>query len=203
MALSSASVGGGLSKPTWIVNVRVPRGYDRVDIAAHVDEVTAQTGLSGIGIGLLTAANLDNFGSFSEQGIRVDVTAGISHPTWAANRQSDTATSAHADDAGRSTPTVGTVNIVATMPVGLEAGAAVNAVATITEAKTQAFFERNIDGTGTATDAVVVVWPSTSERSATFCGPRSHWGAPLARAAHNAVGTAIDRARGVADGGAR
>ena len=74
-------------------------------------------------------------------------------------------------EGGSDTPRtrLGTINVVAQLPVGLEPGAAVNATMTITEAKVQALVEAGIDGTGTATDAVVVTWPAAASRER-FCG---------------------------------
>jgi adenosylcobinamide amidohydrolase len=81
---------------------------------------------------------------------------------------------------------VGTVNIVAWVPVGLSDAALVNAVGTVTEAKAQALWELGLPATGTATDAVVVLCPPDGPREA-YGGPRSRWGAPLARATRDAV----------------
>jgi adenosylcobinamide amidohydrolase len=72
------------------------------------------------------------------------------------------------------------------VPVGLSPAAAVNAVGTATEAKAQALFEAGVPGTGTASDAVVVVW-SPVLPTEPFAGPRSTWGARIARAVHAAV----------------
>ena len=109
---------------------------------------------------------------------------------------------------------------------------------TITEAKAQALIEAGVPGTGTASDAVVVCWPSAvgdDARAArhsdaarrsdaarhsggdargraapggdspretdpgfagepeAFAGPRSLWGARLARATHAAVVAGLER----------
>lgn len=118
------------------------------------------------------------------EGVRVDATVGISKPTWAA------------DPTGGFTPwKPGTINIVAQLPVVLDPGAAVGAVITATEAKTQALIEAGIPGTGTASDAVVICCPvaASSGAGATerFGGPRSPWGARLALAVHRAISSAI------------
>ena len=62
-----------------------------------------------------------------------------------------------------------------------------NAVATATEAKVQAVLDAGFAGTGTATDAICVAAPLASEREEEFTGPRSVWGARIARAVHAAV----------------
>ncbi|HLT68858.1 MAG TPA: adenosylcobinamide amidohydrolase, partial [Acidimicrobiales bacterium] len=111
-------------------------------------------------------------------------TVGLSHPTWAA-----------APD-GEWTPwRPGTVNLVCAVPAPLSDAALVNAVATATEAKAQALLEAAVPGTGTASDAVVVCCPPGGTEP--FGGPRSPWGARLARAVHAAVaeGTARFLAR--------
>ena len=78
------------------------------------------------------------------------------------------------------------MNVVAFLPVRLSEAALVNAATTITEAKAQALAERCVPGTGTASDAVCVVCPADGDAER-FGGPRSRWGAPLARAVHRAV----------------
>jgi adenosylcobinamide amidohydrolase len=72
------------------------------------------------------------------------------------------------------------------VPQRLSDGALINAVATATEAKAQALAELGLTATGTATDAVCVLCPLTGPVAA-YGGPRSRWGAPLARAVHRAV----------------
>jgi adenosylcobinamide amidohydrolase len=61
-------------------------------------------------------------------------------------------------------------------------------VITATEAKTQALLEAGIRATGTASDAVCIAAPATGARQ-DFAGPRSLWGARIARAVHAAVHT--------------
>ena len=64
--------------------------------------------------------------------------------------------------------------------------ALVNAVATVAEAKAQAFWELGLAATGTATDATCVICP-TGGPAAAYGGPRSTWGARIARAVRQAV----------------
>jgi adenosylcobinamide hydrolase len=169
--LSCAPVGGGLSVVDWVVN-----------LAVHAAEVSSHLGLAGQGVTMLTAADVGAVVSAAEQGVRVDVTVGISTPTWAA---------AESFDEGNVGP--GTINIVVQLPISLTAAAAVNVVITATEAKPQALIEHGVAGTGTATDAVVVLWPKEVENSEPiqFGGPRSQWGGSVARVVHAAVGRGI------------
>ena len=114
--------------------------------------------------------------------MRVDATVGVRVPTWAA------APAGTIDRDLALRPVAGTINLVAFVPVPMTPGALVNLVATATEAKTQALLDAGVPGTGTATDAVVVVCPagSTADEQP-FGGPRSPYGSALARAVHATV----------------
>ena len=173
--ISSAAVGGGIGERQWICNAQVARDYARTDLAAHIDEVAVATGCEGSGIGMLTAADVQRFSCATDRDVDVFATVGLSHPTWAADR--DDAVSAWAP---------GTINVVAFVPHPLTDDALVNAVMTTTEAKTQALIEAGIPGTGTASDAVCIACDPAGpvER---FAGPRSAIGASLARAVRAAV----------------
>lgn len=173
LAISSAPYGGGVGERCWVLNATVPHGYDRRDPDRHLAEIAAGLRLTGPGIGLLTAVDVRKVVSVTERGVTADVTTGVGVPTWAAAP----------DAAGEP---VGTINAVCRVPVRLQPGALVNAVATVTEAKAQALFEAGIDGTGTATDAVVLLCP-TSGPTEPYGGPRSRIGSALARAVHEAV----------------
>jgi adenosylcobinamide amidohydrolase len=61
-----------------------------------------------------------------------------------------------------------------------------NLLCTVTEAKVQALFDGGVAGTGTASDAVTVLCPADGDAEP-FGGPRSTFGAPVARAVHAAV----------------
>ena len=180
--LSCAPVGGGSSVVDWVVNLQVAGQYARHDLAVHAAEVASHLGLAGQGVTMLTAADVGAVASAAEQGVRADVTVGISTPTWAAAESSDK------ENVGP-----GTINIVVQLPILLTAAAAVNVVITATEAKTQALIEHGVAGTGTATDAVVVLWPRGVENSEPikFAGPRSEWGGSVARVVHAAVGAGV------------
>ncbi|MCY3910329.1 MAG: adenosylcobinamide amidohydrolase [bacterium] len=175
MAVSSAAVGGGFREIGWLVNVGVASDYSRTDLDDHAAEVAAQLGLVGSGAALFTAAAVDQATRAEHGGVVVDATVGVSHPTWAADVAA----------VGQEWAP-GTINSVVQLSVGLEPGAAVNAVATATEAKVQALVERGIPGTGTASDAIAIVWPAHAEVER-FAGPRSTVGANIARAVHEAV----------------
>ncbi|HEX2047447.1 MAG TPA: adenosylcobinamide amidohydrolase [Acidimicrobiales bacterium] len=173
--VASAPHGGGLGVRRWVLNAQVPAGYGRRDPDHHLSRLGVSLGLRGSGVGMLTAADVRAVSCAVDGGVEVSATVGLGHPTWAA-----------APDAVRPVSLVGTVNLVVVLPERLSDAALVNAVATATEAKGQALWESGVQGTGTATDAVCIACPDEGPAAA-FGGPRSLWGARLARAVHGAV----------------
>jgi adenosylcobinamide hydrolase len=174
LALSSGVLGGGLGERSWVVNATVPDDYGRLDPDRHLGEIADALGLTGDGVGLLTAVDVREVVHREDGGVRVAVTTGVgAHPTWAAGP------AAVPEE-------VGTINAVCWLPVRLTDAALVNAVATVAEAKAQALFEANVPGTGTPTDSVVVLCPTTGPLEP-FGGPRSVVGGALARAVHSAI----------------
>jgi adenosylcobinamide amidohydrolase len=171
--ISSAPYGGGIGLCSWVLNAQVSPDYDRVDPATHVHEIAAALSLDGHGTGMLTAVDPCLQQQANDGGAEVAVTVGLGQPTWAAA-------------ADEPTELVGTINVVAWIPAALSPAALVNAVTTVAEAKAQALFEAGVPGTGTASDAVVIACPDVGAAEA-FAGPRSTWGARLARATHAAV----------------
>ncbi|QGK69600.1 adenosylcobinamide amidohydrolase [Allosaccharopolyspora coralli] len=179
LAISSGVRGGGLGLRHWVLNATVVNGYSRDDPAGHVDDLAAVCGLSGSGTGLLTAVDVRNGATVTDCGVTASVTTGIgAHATWAASGDDVLAVG------------TGTINAVVWLPVRLSESALVNAVATVAEAKAQALAESAVPGTGTPTDATVVLCP-TDGPAEPYGGPRSRIGAPLARAVHGAVAAGI------------
>ncbi|MFF5897779.1 adenosylcobinamide amidohydrolase [Streptomyces argenteolus] len=175
---SSAVLGGGIGPRTWILNAQVPGGYPRLDPGRHLTEIAAAEALRGPGAGLMTAADVTAYTVAEDGGVTATVTSGLGVRGWAA---------APAEGSEGPLPP-GTVNIVVTLPVALSDAALVNAVATATEAKVQALVEAGLDCSGTPTDAVCVAAPEPGDGPGEpFAGPRSLWGARLARAVHAAV----------------
>jgi len=178
--IASGVVGGGLGERQWVLNAQVPGGYDRMDPAAHLAELAAGLGLAGPGVGLLTAASVTDVVQREGEGVLVAATVGLRVPTWAA------APAGSVDREFGPIRRPGTINIIVSVPVPLADAAYVNAVMTATEAKTQALLEAGIRGSGTASDAICIAAPAAGERE-DFAGPRSLWGARIARAVHAAV----------------
>lgn len=196
-AISSAPYGGGLGERHWVLNATVPRDYDRHDPDAHVAELAAGLGLTGAGTGMLTAVDVNEATVAAVDGVSVVATVGLGYPTRAADPDpgaeaaadlGSDAAAAPADAARVGSITVGTINIVAFLPVPLSDAALVNAVATVTEAKVQALADYGLNATGTATDAVFLACPVPGGAVAEpYGGPRSTWGWRLARAVHAAI----------------
>jgi adenosylcobinamide amidohydrolase len=179
LAVSSAPVGGGIGVRHWVLDAEVPRHYDRHDLHAHVAELAAACGCRGPGVGMLTAASVAAWRAAGDGGVEVAATVGVSRPTWAAG-----------PDGTHGSWRPGTINVVAHVPVRLTPAALVNAVMTASEAKAQALLEAGVPGTGTASDALCITCPPGGPAEP-FAGPRSPWGARLARAVHAAVGAGL------------
>ncbi|MFD4587435.1 adenosylcobinamide amidohydrolase [Streptomyces sp. NPDC058434] len=180
--ISNAVLGGGIGERAWVVNAQVAHGYRREDPDRHLAQLADDFGLRGAGVGLMTAADVSRNGQACDGGVEAFATVGIAVRGWAAA----------ADEGSVALAAPGTINIVAAVPVALTDAALVNAVATATEAKVQALIEAGYDCSGTPTDAVCVAArvPRRGEEVHPFAGPRSLWGARLARAVHRAVATA-------------
>jgi adenosylcobinamide hydrolase len=175
LAISSGTLGGGVGFRNWIVNATVDKSYSRMDPAVHLAELATAHDLRGPGVGLLTAVDVRQREIAVDGGVEAVITVGLSVPTWAAAPDGD----------GTPAPP-GTINSVVRVPVRLDEAALVNAVITATEAKVQALADAGVAATGTASDAICIVCPADGIAEP-FAGPRSIWGARLARAVHSAT----------------
>lgn len=179
-AVSSASVGGGLLDLSWVLNVGVTHDYARTDLEAHADEVAQAVALRGPGAALFTAVDVARVAHAEETGVQVWSTVGVTRPTWPAVHL--TSVPAHP----LQVPPPGTINTVVVVPHRLTAAGLVQAALTATEAKAQACVEQGVPGTGTASDAVVVIG-AVRGSAEPFGGVRSTWGSRVAVAVHAAV----------------
>jgi adenosylcobinamide amidohydrolase len=181
LAAASTVVGGGLGPRHWALNATVDKDYDHPSPADHLGELAVAHGLGGDGIGFLTAVDVRRACWAVADGAEVLATVGLGWPTWAAAPPELDAPSDAAGSSG-----AGTVNLLVWVPARLADGALVNAIATATEAKAQALAELHVPGTGTASDAIAVCC-TLDGAVEPYGGPRSTWGARLARAVHAAV----------------
>lgn len=178
LAVASGPLGGGIGRRDWVLNATVPMSYDRPDPDAHLADLARTSGLTGPGVGFLTGVDVRRRVVSRVDGVVVVATVGIGTPEWAAAEAGG--------DLTVEPPRVGTINVVAFVPVRLGDAALVNAVSTVAEAKAQAMWDLGHPGTGTATDATCVLCPLGGEPER-YGGPRSAWGSRLARAVHAAV----------------
>jgi adenosylcobinamide amidohydrolase len=174
LGVSSAVVGGGIGERRWAFNAQVRSNYDRDDLATHIEELAQTFALEEEGVGMLTAARVRQRERASVEGVDAEVTTGLSHPTWAASTDEDPSAR------------VGTINTVIFVPTRLSDAALINAIATATEAKSQALFEAGFSASGTPSDAVALFCPLDGDVER-FGGPRSLWGGRIARAVYRAA----------------
>ena len=177
LAISSGPLGGGIGVRHWVINATVPMSY----APGRPRRPPGRAGRRprpGRARGRPADRRRRRRGGGPDRRRRAGLGDGRArHPGLAA-----------APDAGRARRSaVGTVNIVVYVPARLGDAALVNAVATATEAKAQAIWELGLPATGTPTDAVTVLCPADGAGRPPYGGPRSTWGAPLARAVHAAV----------------
>lgn len=182
LAAASTVIGGGLGPRHWALHATVDKDYDHRSPADHLGELAAAHGLGGDGIGFLTAVDVRRACWAEADGAEVLATVGLGWPTWAMPPP------LAAPSGAPSASGAGTINLLVWVPARLADGALVNAVATATEAKAQALAELHVPGTGTASDAIAVCCPLEGAVEP-YGGPRSTWGARLARAVHAAVTT--------------
>lgn len=178
---STSVLGGGIGERHWFLNMQVDADYPAVDPVGDLRRTAAALGLHGDGVAMMTAKDVRDVVLAEDGGVDVMATVGLGEPTWAA--APDEPAAAHAP---------GTLNVLVVVPVPLSDAALVNAVATATEAKVQALFDAGVAATGTASDATCVACAVDGDEAALYGGPRSTWGARVARAVHRAV---LDGAR--------
>jgi adenosylcobinamide amidohydrolase len=180
-AVSSAVVGGGIGPCAWWLDAQVDKEYFHPDPMAHAVEIAAGLGLAAAsGVAMLTAADVSRWTLADDEGVLAAATVGLGLPVLAAVPPEVAAREAAAP--------VGTINVLVVVPAPLSDAALVNAVATATEAKVQALVEAGLRATGTSSDAVCVACPEPGGvELELYGGPRSAWGARIARAVHTAV----------------
>ena len=180
-AVSSSLLGGGLRSIAWWLDAQVDKEYFHPDPLAHARRIAAGLGLApDAGCAMLTAADVRRWSGADDEGVEVAATVGLGLPVYAAVPVDLAALEA--------APPAGTINVLVVVPAPLSDAALVNAVITVTEAKVQALAEAGVDGTGTSSDAVCVACPDARGPDAEpYGGPRSLWGARIARAVHRAV----------------
>lgn len=188
-SLSSGVLGGGLGTSRWVLNATVPNDFDDDSPAEYLARLAETMGLApDAGIGLLTAVDVHAAVTVARPGVTMCVTTGVGpHAKWPAVHDAEVS----------EYPRAGTVNAVAWLDHPATPDALVNGVITMTEAKTQAFWEAGVAGTGTCTDTVTLLCPvlAEGEEPTRYLGTRSPVGQALATAAHAAVATGLRQER--------
>jgi adenosylcobinamide hydrolase len=160
-ALSSAPLGGGFSRPRFVLSCSVERGWCSKNPAGELQRYARALGLPPTEtLGLLTAVSMAALqtASAARAGWRVHalVTAGVGNAAAAGGRDPLEAGALGA-------PGAGTVNLIVLLGGALEPAALVGAVQSATEAKTAALQAAGIRtpfgelATGTTTDTVSVL----------------------------------------------
>src|SRR5205085_9052420 len=111
-AVSSALLGGGLRPCAWWLDAQVDTQYFHPDPLAHAREIAAGLGLDpAAGAAMLTAADVRRWTSAADGGVSVAATVGLGLPVRAAVAEQDAAR-----EAGER---IGTINVLALVPVPL------------------------------------------------------------------------------------
>ena len=199
--LSSAVLGGGFVKADHIVNLKVAKnpagrgsGFEppETTIARYCDQI----GLAGSVVGMMTGASMNSFRAATcrRKGVEVMclVTAGVSN----AGRAGDPAEWRQFEDPRCNT---GTINIIMLTNAHLTKGALVEAIITVTEAKTVALHRAGVTSrstgapaSGTGTDAIAVVNGSGSI-NIRYCGKHVLFGEMLANTVIEALTASLDQ----------
>lgn len=181
--LSSSFFGGGFRRVRHILNANVPENYRSDNPSADMRAIAAGCDVGEPFVGLLTAVPLRKArASFLEHaGVRAGalITAGVGNATCA----------------GVSLPyesTPGTINIIVLLDAKLTRAAMLNAVVTVTEAKSAVLYEMKVctpDGapaTGTSTDTVTIAMTGAGP-TLPYAGPATVMGWLIAKTVRQAL----------------
>ena len=80
LAISSAPLGGGIGRRDWVVNATVDLAYRRDDPEVHLASLADDLGLTGVGVGLLTAVDVAEVIRTGDEGVVVWSTVGLGSP---------------------------------------------------------------------------------------------------------------------------
>ena len=198
--LSSAVLNGGLQDANGIINVQVPEGCgsDKTDVHWSAEDFlnkeTQRLQLTkGKVVGLMTAAKMQNIAVNSERYDKTDLTVFVTAGSTVAVTAGEPAASKN----GVQKKKVGTINIILLVNGNLTESCMVDAVKTITEAKTVALRELDIRSqfsgdiaSGTLTDSIVVGCTKRGN-SIQYAGTFTMLGELIGKCVRKAVKTAL------------
>jgi iron complex transport system ATP-binding protein len=192
-ALSSAVLNGGFIRSQNILNYQVPLDYSHEDPKMDLKRVSEAFGLKTPVIGLMTGVNIKNVSIKNEISNSIStcaiITAGLSNPAAA----------------GDYIPIkdFGTINIIVLIDANLTDSALVDAIKTITEAKTLVLHDLDIRSpyskhfaTGTTSDAVVVACTGQGG-TYEYAGTATKVGYSIARVVIKALKIALEKQEGI------
>ncbi len=181
--LSSSFFGGGFRRVRHILNANVAKDYCSDNPSADLRAIAARCGVNDAFVGLLTAVPLRKARTVSSEaeGVRVGVvtTAGVGNATSAGVSQPYTSKA-------------GTINIIVLLDARLTRSAMLNAMITVTEAKSAVLNEMDIRtpegvlATGTSTDTVTFAMTGLGPVQP-YAGPATVVGWLIAKTVRQAV----------------
>ena len=184
--LSSAVVGGGRSVVREILNLHVDDKYDGERPDEDLAAAAAELGVGGRFVGLMSAAYTE-YATWA-----VETAADLSVAAVVSVGLSNTSSAGITPPVGVETPAPGTINIALLVDGALSPSAMVNAVITVTEAKTMTLAEWDVctpqgeAASGTSTDTVVIACTGRGEEW-DYAGPATPVGWLAARAVRAAM----------------
>ena len=203
--LASAVVGGGSSNARTILNMHVDDKYDGERPEEDLAAVAAELGVAEPFVGLMTAAHTEfarcAVESLGDLSVAAVVSVGLSNTSSAGVTPPVAGGPADGDAA----PRPGTINVILLVDGALTPAALVNAVITVTEAKTMTLTEWDVKtpeggpASGTSTDSVVIACTGRGEELS-YAGPATPVGWLAARAVRAAM-TRICEDKVARDGG--
>lgn len=188
----ATGIDGGFSAADRAVNVTVPTGFDRTDLAAYVVERCEAAGIPTAGPALLTAVEQTHGRGARAGPVTVVATAGLSNPATLPVGAIGPAGAAdgRGESADRDSPPVGTVNLLVGSRRSLEDAALASLLATVVEAKTATL--QSLTGfTGTTSDAVAVGCATDGEPT-TFAGSATDLGDAARACVREAVRASLE-----------
>lgn len=193
-ALSSAVLGGGRGPLRSVLNLHVPASYAGTNPEADLRRATRLLRLPEPVVGLMTAVRLNETqrveATVAGRRVWSIVTVGVGNATRAG-----TATRAWASSGARPGP--GTINAIILLEAHLRDAAAMELAMIVTEAKAAAMVESGLRTavgdrvSGTSTDAVAIVWPSTASPHVRHAGAATELGDIVAATMSAAIRSSV------------
>nr|MDO8079755.1 bifunctional adenosylcobinamide hydrolase/alpha-ribazole phosphatase CbiS [Candidatus Freyarchaeota archaeon] len=192
-AVSSAPLGFGILGVDNALILQVPKDYNSEQPEEELRNLVNELKLGNKTVGLMTAAQLRKVLTVTQQTLEaLHVTTVITAGTSNALVAGENPFNLKGEERGKP----GTINIIAFINKALTDGALVNAVITITEAKSVALRNLGFNAGGTTTDSVVVVCPTEGEKLK-YAGTGTDIGILLSRAVRDAVIESLTKAEEV------